>query len=69
MTFRVSPYKDSNIRYFCKYCDHNHSPEEYDHDRNYIKTQKYDIFVKTVIIVAVLIKYTIYEDCDYNRNA
>ena len=40
------------------YCDHGCSPnkEICNHDRNPIKTQKYDIFVRIMIIVTVLIK-------------
>jgi len=46
---------DSNIEHFCEDCDHGRSlkKEDYDHGRNPIKIQKYDIFVRTEIMVAV----------------
>jgi len=60
-----SPHKDSNIGHFCEYCDHNHSSnkEDCDHSRNPIKTQKHDIFVRTAIMVAILINSAFCEDC------
>ena len=54
----------------CEYCDHGHSPnkKDRDHDRNPIKTQKQNIFVRIVIIVAVLMNIAFYEDCNYDHN-
>jgi len=38
------------------------------HDRSDIKTQKHDIFVRTAIMVAILINSAFYEDCDHDRS-
>ena len=38
------------------------------HDHNDIKTQKHDIFVRTAIMVAILINSAFYEDCDHDRS-
>jgi len=65
-----SPHKDSNIGYFFEYCDHGGSNKENcDHGRNPINTQKHDIFVRTEIMVVVLINSEFYEDCDHDRNS
>mgnify|MGYP000945058504 CR=1 FL=1 len=49
------------IGYFFKYCDHDHNPHSKDCDYGHssIKTKKYDISMRTVIIVAIL-KYMIF---------
>ena len=64
------PHKDLKIGHFCKYCDHGRSPnkEDCDHGLNYIKTQKYDIFVRNVIMIAVLINSAFHKECDHDRN-
>ena len=64
------PHKDLDMRHFCEYCDHGHSANKKhcDHGRNPIKTQKQDIFVRTVIMVTALINNAFYEDCDHDHN-
>ena len=52
--------KDLKTRYFCD-SDYSRSPnkKDCDHGRTPIKTQKYGIFMRNAITVAVLIKKTV----------
>ena len=66
-----TPHKSSNIgHFFCKYCDQDCNPnkEDHNHDRNHIKTQKHDIFVRITIMIPVPINSTFYEDCNHYHN-
>ena len=49
-----SPNKDSKTRHFCEERNHDRSPNKEDSD----KTQKYDISVRTAIMVTVLMNVT-----------
>jgi len=54
------------MKHFYKYCDHNRSPL---YGRNHTKSQKYNIFVRIAIMIAVLINSAFYEDCNYDHNS
>jgi len=54
-------------RTFFECCDHDRNPnkEDRNHGRTPIKPQKHDIFLRTGIIVPVLINSEFCENCDH----
>jgi len=49
-----SPNKDLKTRHFFEDCDCNPNKEDCEHGYSYTKTQKYNIFVRSAITIAVL---------------